>query len=126
MLVEGFEPTGMSRLTAAMLFMLALLAVAPRTAVQEAIVDGLRVGFYNKTCPEAEGVVRDVVNSEVGMDRTIAAGLMRLFFHDCFVTVTHIVVSCARVVISTCHAQKHVMTTVRACRVRVRLMLLLS
>ncbi|XP_062179013.1 peroxidase 5-like [Phragmites australis] len=70
-----------------LVFFLALLAAAAqRRAIDALIVDGLQVGFYNRRCPEAEGVVRDVVNSEVGMDRTIAAGLIRLFFHDCFIT----------------------------------------
>jgi hypothetical protein len=84
-----FEPAGMSRLSMATLLLLSLaLASAPRTAVVEAVVvDGLKVGFYNRTCPEAEQVVRDVVQNDVGMDRTIAPGLIRIFFHDCFITV---------------------------------------
>ncbi|GJN28800.1 hypothetical protein PR202_gb16967 [Eleusine coracana subsp. coracana] len=63
------------------------LAVSRRGAVVDAvIVDGLQVGFYSRTCPEAENVVRDVVNSEVAANRSIAPGLIRLFFHDCFIT----------------------------------------
>jgi peroxidase len=73
----------------AMLFVLSLvLAAAPRIAVVEAVVvQGLRVGFYNHSCPEAEQVIRDVVEAEVSMDRAIAPGLIRIFFHDCFITV---------------------------------------
>ncbi|GJM99780.1 hypothetical protein PR202_ga16913 [Eleusine coracana subsp. coracana] len=63
------------------------LAVSWRGAIVDAvIVDGLQVGFYSRTCPEAENVVRDVVNSEVAANRSIAPGLIRLFFHDCFIT----------------------------------------
>nr|BAK06482.1 predicted protein [Hordeum vulgare subsp. vulgare] len=73
----------------AMLFLLSLVLAssAPRLAVVEAlVVDGLKMGFYNRTCPEAEQVIRNVVQTEVGMDRTIAPGLIRIFFHDCFIT----------------------------------------
>lgn len=66
----------------------ALAAVARRGAVDAVIVDGLQVGFYSSTCPQAEDVVRDIVHSEVAMNRSIAPGLIRLFFHDCFITVT--------------------------------------
>ncbi|CAM0912155.1 unnamed protein product [Alopecurus aequalis] len=84
-----FEPTtGMSRLPMAMLFVLSfVLALAPRVTVVEAVVvPGLRLGYYSQSCPEAEQVVRDVVESEVSMNRSIAPGLIRIFFHDCFIT----------------------------------------
>uniref|UniRef100_A0A453RH28 Plant heme peroxidase family profile domain-containing protein n=1 Tax=Aegilops tauschii subsp. strangulata TaxID=200361 RepID=A0A453RH28_AEGTS len=79
----------MSRLSMATLLLVSLLlATAPRLAVVEAVVvEGLTVGFYNRTCPEAEQVVRDVVTNDYGMDHTIAPGLIRIFFHDCFITV---------------------------------------
>ncbi|EFJ07254.1 hypothetical protein SELMODRAFT_236348 [Selaginella moellendorffii] len=41
--------------------------------------------FYNRTCPNAETIVRDVVTSHFRNNRTIPAALLRLFFHDCFV-----------------------------------------
>ena len=49
---------------------------------------GLQNGFYSSSCPKAEAVVRSTVESHFSKDPTIAAGLLRLHFHDCFVQVT--------------------------------------
>jgi peroxidase len=50
----------------------------------------LRVGYYkhHKTCPEAENIVRFVVENALKEYPGIGAGLIRLLFHDCFVGVT--------------------------------------
>nr|WDE17980.1 peroxidase 12 [Litchi chinensis] len=45
----------------------------------------LKTGFYSSSCPKAEVVVRSTVESHFKKDPTIAAGLLRLHFHDCFV-----------------------------------------
>ncbi|XP_022144860.1 peroxidase 25-like [Momordica charantia] len=42
-------------------------------------------GFYSRSCPKAESIVRSTVQSYFKADPTIAAGLLRLHFHDCFV-----------------------------------------
>ncbi|MQL94236.1 hypothetical protein Taro_026893 [Colocasia esculenta] len=46
---------------------------------------GLKVGFYQKTCPKAESIVRQTVGGYFAKDPTVSAPLLRLHFHDCFV-----------------------------------------
>ncbi|EES00688.1 hypothetical protein BDA96_03G160700 [Sorghum bicolor] len=58
-----------------------LIALLPASA----IAAGLKVGFYNKSCPSAEALVQQAVAAAFKNDSGIAAGLIRLHFHDCFV-----------------------------------------
>uniref|UniRef100_A0A0D9UXD1 Peroxidase n=1 Tax=Leersia perrieri TaxID=77586 RepID=A0A0D9UXD1_9ORYZ len=46
---------------------------------------GLQFGFYDNNCPDAEDIVRSTVEKYYNSDATIAPGLLRLHFHDCFV-----------------------------------------
>ncbi|OAE22602.1 hypothetical protein AXG93_777s1100 [Marchantia polymorpha subsp. ruderalis] len=46
---------------------------------------GLMVGFYDGTCPSAEALVKATVESAIASDKRNGAGLVRTFFHDCFV-----------------------------------------
>ncbi|CAN8256240.1 unnamed protein product [Cochlearia groenlandica] len=48
-------------------------------------VQGLKVGFYAKTCPKAELIVDKYVLDALKKDPTIGGPLLRMFFHDCFV-----------------------------------------
>ncbi|KAK3042830.1 hypothetical protein RJ639_001103 [Escallonia herrerae] len=45
----------------------------------------LQVGFYSSSCRIAEFIVKDEVRKGFFSDRGVAAGLVRLHFHDCFV-----------------------------------------
>ncbi|CAI9096927.1 OLC1v1033191C1 [Oldenlandia corymbosa var. corymbosa] len=41
--------------------------------------------FYNATCPNALTTIRTVIRSAISSERRMAASLIRLHFHDCFV-----------------------------------------
>ncbi|CAK9879858.1 unnamed protein product [Sphagnum jensenii] len=44
------------------------------------------LNFYRNSCPGAENIIRAAVIAKWNSDKTITAGLLRMFFHDCFVT----------------------------------------
>lgn len=46
----------------------------------------LQVGFYGKTCPKAESIVQQVVKQRFAADNSVTPALLRMHFHDCFVT----------------------------------------
>ncbi|KAK4423866.1 Peroxidase 39 [Sesamum alatum] len=46
----------------------------------------LREGFYAQSCPQAEKVATEIMKKHFSRDPTLAPAIVRLFFHDCFVT----------------------------------------
>jgi peroxidase len=44
--------------------------------------------FYDSTCPNALSTIRTAIRTAVSKERRMAASLIRLHFHDCFVQVT--------------------------------------
>ncbi|GJR70200.1 peroxidase 5 [Tanacetum coccineum] len=59
--------------------MLVLILMSPLQAQQ------LQVGFYSGSCIMVEFIVKAEVTKAFFRDRGLAAGLVRLHFHDCFV-----------------------------------------
>ncbi|KMS97624.1 hypothetical protein BVRB_5g125370 [Beta vulgaris subsp. vulgaris] len=45
----------------------------------------LQLGFYSSSCPNAENIVRQIVQQRFNGDRSVPAALLRMHFHDCFV-----------------------------------------
>ncbi|KAA8545593.1 hypothetical protein F0562_020377 [Nyssa sinensis] len=54
-------------------------------AATSAVGQVTRVGFYSRSCPRAESIIRSTVQSHFRSDPTVAPGLLRMHFHDCFV-----------------------------------------
>ncbi|KNA19058.1 hypothetical protein SOVF_065180 [Spinacia oleracea] len=65
---------------------LALLAFAPICFSNKFQGGGyLYPQFYERSCPQLQQIVKSVVAQAVSRDRRMAASLLRLHFHDCFV-----------------------------------------
>lgn len=60
--------------------------------LEETCIDGVTIalsfGLYLNSCPEAEAIIFSWVESAVAQDPRMAASLLRLHFHDCFVNAS--------------------------------------
>jgi peroxidase len=54
---------------------------------QAPVVKGLAYNFFAQTCPNLENIVRNHLTKVLKSDNGQAPGLLRIFFHDCFVQV---------------------------------------
>jgi peroxidase len=45
--------------------------------------------FYSLTCPNVEALVKKAVSTKFNQTFTTIPATLRLFFHDCFVTVRY-------------------------------------
>ena len=67
-------------------FLLAVLVVLLHALARGSDAQ-LSPGFYSASCPTVHGVVRQVMSQAVMNDTRSGAAILRLFFHDCFVSV---------------------------------------
>jgi peroxidase len=86
----------MSNRSSVLLLCLLLVAVGGATAAAHANKNvtfaggGLHHYFYLDSCPQLETLVRSTVESALQQDVRLTAGLLRIFFHDCFPQVRSI------------------------------------
>ncbi|GFP91592.1 peroxidase 72 [Phtheirospermum japonicum] len=67
-------------------FVLTLLAFAPLCLCHNTLHGGyLYPQFYDRSCPRAKQIVESIVAKAVAKEARMAASLVRLHFHDCFV-----------------------------------------
>ncbi|KAK4253081.1 hypothetical protein QN277_010903 [Acacia crassicarpa] len=61
------------------------LATKAQSQAKPPIVNGLSWSFYESSCPSVESIVTKHLKSVFKKDPGQAPGLLRIFFHDCFV-----------------------------------------
>uniref|UniRef100_J3L852 Peroxidase n=1 Tax=Oryza brachyantha TaxID=4533 RepID=J3L852_ORYBR len=77
-----------SRAAGALLLAAALLVCSSSSssaARMPPIAKGLSLGYYDERCPQAEAIVFSFLQEAIAKDVGLAAALLRLHFHDCFV-----------------------------------------
>ncbi|KAF8088339.1 hypothetical protein N665_0545s0007 [Sinapis alba] len=65
------------------LFLFLVLIFVP--SISSAQETNLTKDYYQETCPDFGKIVRETVTTKEGPPARTAAGILRLFFHDCFV-----------------------------------------
>ncbi|KAF0932595.1 hypothetical protein E2562_010472 [Oryza meyeriana var. granulata] len=72
--------------TSSLLLLLLLLVFAGAAHAAPPVGEKLTPEYYSQTCPRAERIIAEVVQSKQMANPTTAAGVLRVFFHDCFVS----------------------------------------
>lgn len=67
-----------------------LLAFAPLCFCGKSSSGYLYPQFYDHSCPKAQEIVKCIVAKAVAKETRMAASLLRLHFHDCFVKVSNL------------------------------------
>ncbi|XP_027347358.1 peroxidase 72-like [Abrus precatorius] len=67
------------------LMLLFLLAFAPLCLCSKMLGGYLYPQFYDYSCPQAQEIVKSILTKVVAEEPRMAASLLRLHFHDCFV-----------------------------------------
>nr|XP_024366021.1 peroxidase 5-like [Physcomitrium patens] len=71
----------------ALLAIFVTIALAMNSITPAAAHTGLKVGFYRHSCPQVEAIVYNSMAQSTKADDTVAPGILRMAFHDCFVRV---------------------------------------
>ncbi|MQM18159.1 hypothetical protein Taro_051145 [Colocasia esculenta] len=61
------------------------LSIALLALLGSAVGAQLQVGFYAKTCPNAETIIREEITRVMKVAPPLGGPLLRIFFHDCFI-----------------------------------------
>ena len=77
----------MAQLSVSFLLALSLLAFTPLCLGSKYQGGYLYPQFYDHSCPKAQEIVKSVIAKAVAREARMAASLLRLHFHDCFVKV---------------------------------------
>ncbi|KAF9619397.1 hypothetical protein IFM89_006584 [Coptis chinensis] len=72
-------------LSVSTLMVFSLLSLAPLCFSQKSKGGYLYPQYYDHSCPQAKEIVKSVVAKAVAKETRMAASLLRLHFHDCFV-----------------------------------------
>ncbi|KAE9584413.1 hypothetical protein Lal_00037531 [Lupinus albus] len=67
------------------LFLLSLLTLVPSFLCSKKFEGYLYPQFYDYSCPRAQEIVKSILANAVANEPRLAASLLRLHFHDCFV-----------------------------------------
>ncbi|WOG98806.1 hypothetical protein DCAR_0418151 [Daucus carota subsp. sativus] len=75
----------MAQLRKSVLVLMQLTILFVCAVLNLADAQGLKVGYYEKTCPSVEKIVKQATAKFISRAPTLAAPLLRMHFHDCFV-----------------------------------------